>query len=263
MNREETQKSEENEEIEEFYEDCDCKNFGNMDYKHMFDRTMCFPNRCVECDCYNECFNLTYGESEESKASLKREDDMLQVQTFLNNLPVKRLNVDFTFSKARKLVKTGQLSCGITIPKILNQIYPRSSEVLTFWSGEGKTLLFFGSGSFVSEQNRELLKNLFVRGCATFRNVAFTKLNILLIPTQFLQYFNVDRKVIPQFDSSTNVVFFESNLSDIELENLEREKQEKGYLVHSTVSKTDSKRLGYEDSREFKQRQKFIEGGLS
>ena len=256
--------SEESEDLEETeqesYEDCDCKNFGNMDILRVTRRTLGLPNLCVECDCYNECFNLTYGESEESKASLKREDEEIHIQKFLNNLPAKKLSVDFTFSKARKLVKTGQLSCGITIPKILNQVYPRSSEVLTFWSGERKTLFFFGIGSFVSEQNRELLKNLFVRGCATFRNVAFTKLNILLIPVQFLGYFNVDLKVIPRFDSSTNVVFFESNLSDIELENLEREKQEKGYLVHSTVSKTDSKRLGYEDSREFKERQKFIEG---
>lgn len=270
MNREETEESEEYEEFEDEEteesedlgetEDCDCKNFGNMDYMRMFIKSLDLSDRCDDCDCYEECFELTYRETEESKASLKREDEELHIQTFLNNLPDKKLNVDFTFSKTRKLVKTGQLSYGITIPKILNQIFPKRSEVLTFYSVEGKTLLFFGVDSFVSQQNKERLKNLFLKGYATFRNVAFTKLNILLIPTQFLQYFNVNTKVIPQFDSSANVLFLRSNLTDIELEKLERIKQEKGYMVHSSVVKTDSKHLSYKDSREYKQMEKMKKG---
>jgi len=253
---------EELEEIEsETLEDCGCKNFGNMDFMRMFDKSMGFLSRCDDCECYDRCFEETYGESEETHASIKRDEDLEHVENFLNGLPKERLSIDFCFSKPRKIVKVGQLSHGITIPRILNQVYQRGSEVLTFWSGESKTLLFFGVGSFVSEGNREILKNLFLNGQATFRNVVFMgKLNVLIIPRQFMQYFNASLKVNPQFDSSANVLFFRSNLTDLEYAEVDREKQAKSYLVHSSVAKTDSKRLGFKDSREYRETEKFKRG---
>lgn len=247
----------------EIHEDNKCESFGSMDKMRLLDKSMGF-NHCENCSCYNECFNATYGDSEVTKVSLKKEDDKQHILRFLNKLPKEKVLVDFAFSKSRKIVKVGQLTHGVTIPKILNQIYPRGSEVLIFWNSESKALFFFGERGFVSEQNRELLVNLYVKGFSTFRNMVFVgKLNVVVIPRQFMQYFNADRKVNPQFDSSANMLFFHSNLSDIELDKIEREKQAKSYITHVVISKTDSKRLGYQDSSEYKQRQKFRTEGLS
>lgn len=256
---EESYEKEFNEESEnEEIDNCECNSFGSMDIRRAFNRFMGFSNRCVDCECYNECHEATYGKSEETKTSLKAEDDEQHIQKFFSNLPKQKLSVDFSFSKPRKIVKVGQLSHGVTIPKILNQIYSRGSEVLTYWSSESKVLLFFGEGSFISEGNREILVNLYLKGYTTFRNVVFVgKLNVVVIPRQFMQYFNADRKVNPQFDSSANVLFFRSNLSDLELDELRRQKQAKSYITHTAISKTDSKILGYKDSEEYKQREKM------
>lgn len=264
---EEFEDTEETEELEETaqeeIEDCGCRNFGNMGAMKAINRMMNFTNECDSCECYDSCFEETYGETEETQASIKRNEDLLHIETFLNGLPKERFNVDFAFSKMRKIIKIGELSHGVTIPKILNQVYPRGSEVLTFWSGESKTLLFFGI-SFIAEQNRETLKTLFLNGFATFRNVVFVgKLNVVVIPRQFMQYFNAEGKVNPQFDSSANVLFFKTNLSEQELFEVDREKQARSYLTHSSISKANSKRLGYEDSEEFLMKEKFRTEGLS
>lgn len=56
-----------------------------------------------------------------------------------------------------------------------------------------------------------------------------------------MRFFNVEKKVQPQFSKSSNVLFFKSNLKDSELhavfqKQLERE-QEKTLRVHSVIEK--------------------------
>ena len=256
---EETEETEELEETEKDDKPCWC--FGDMDLASDKD----YEEYCKNCDLFNECFFETYGETyTHYKVSEKREESKEHIETFLEGLSKNKLHVTFDFSKSRKLIKIGQLSFGITIPKILNEVYPRGSEILVYYCVDSKVLLFFGEGSFVSEGNREILVNLYLKGYATFRSVVFSgNLNVLIIPRQWTQYFNTNIKVNPQFDSSCCTLFLKSNLTDIELEKLEREKQAKSYLTHSSVAKTDSKILGYKDSREFKEMQKWRREGFS
>lgn len=247
--------NEEFEETEESYEDCGCDNFANMDILKSMRRNLHLPSLCEDCKCYQECFELTYAESGETKASLKRENDNLEIQKFLSNLPSENHDVDFTFSKPRKLVKVGKLSYGFTIPRILSLIYPKGSKVLSFWSGKSKTLYFYGVGSFVPEGNRDLLAKQFLEGSATFRNVvAFGKISAVILPTQFLENFNADLKLNPQFDNSTCTLFLKSNLTDFQLQTLERKKEEKSHKVFKDLKRTDPKVLTHKDSSEYKQK---------
>lgn len=266
--QEETEEYEEIEEIEEgegleddedYNKSCWC--FGDMDSAGDED----FEEYCENCGLFDECFFKTYGMlySEWLRTEKKAEEKALKeekIEGFLEGLCEVKPHVPFNFSKPRKIVKIGKLSFGVTIPKILNEVYPRGSEVLVFWSEDSKLLLFFGENSFVAEDNKERLKILFNKGYATFRNVGFIgKLNVLVIPRQWTQYFNTNLKVNPRFDSSCCTLFLKSNLTNIELEKLEKEKQAKSYVIYSTVSKVSGNQ-SYRDSSEYKQNERFKRG---
>lgn len=247
----------EHEESEETLEDFWC--MGKIDSSTDEE----YKEYCSECERFHECFQISYGESYTSHINTeKKEESREYIEAFVEGLS-ERLNVDFQFSKPRKIVRIGKLSFGMTIPQILGQIYKRSSKVLTYWNNESKMLLFFGENSFTSESNRETLKTLFLKGYAIFRSVVFVgKLNVIIIPQQFKQYFSVDRVVNPEFDCDSNVVFINSNLTESESLKVETEKQQKSYFIHSSISKKDSKRSSFEGSEEYKQ-QREHERGLS
>ncbi|MBZ9572381.1 hypothetical protein KJA15_03560 [Patescibacteria group bacterium] len=203
---------------------------------------------CEKCDLYYQCFSKTYGEEvwEWKKAENIElsEEDILEI--FLSDLlenPSSLLeNVNVQLEKPRKIIKKGD-SYGVTIPAILNQIYPKNSPCLTLWSKTQHLLFFFGKGSFIPENTQETLRAYYKNKTATFRTVNYVKLNVLIIPRQFMQFFNATRKIRLEFSKSSNVVYVKSNLNDLEVNALfqkQREKeQHKTHTVYSHIKPQD------------------------
>jgi len=204
-----------------------------------------YDEYCSSCDLFLDCFKETYDMSySEWKAFEKKEELDERLESFVEGLCGNSSCVlsgqDFDL-KPRNLRKIGELSIGVGIPRMLNQVYPRGSEVLVLWVHSERLLMFFGEESFVTDDNGEILKTHFLNGLAVFRNVVFAgNYNVLIIPRQFTQYFRTTSKVQPEFDSSSCTLFFKSNSTESELAELERKKQAKAYLTHSSVKKTVS-----------------------
>jgi len=210
-----------------------------------------FTESCVPCDLYHKCFLKTYGETvAEWKRSEEYEEEIVvneKLESFLkqlaNNKPslLRETNLDL---KERKLVKIGELSVGVTIPAILNTVYPLGSLVYVVWSKQAFSLLFFGEKSFADKHFIEKLRQL--GNNATFRKVnCCGKLNVLIIPRQFMQFFNSKRKVIPKFSNDYSVLFFKSNLTEHELSLIEEKEHSESFNVRSSVEKAVSKKLDW------------------
>ena len=139
----------------------------------------------------------------------------------------------------RKISDSGD-SKVVTIPKILNGPFPRGYGVLVLCLGSGRMLLFYPSGSFMAKEHRENIKG-FDRKLVTLRSVLGSgKLNCVPIPTQFLKYFDLNKKVTVFFESSDGFLGIESNLSDNELEVLNK-KESKVFVADKGIKEMSVK----------------------
>lgn len=227
-------------------EETDVWCFGKMDQGSDDE----FKEFCVECDLYYKCFKKTYGETvaewKRSKGDEEENDEETvvnsQVENFLeclaDNTPSILGETEVLLGE-RKLIKVGKFSVGLTIPSVLNVIYPLGSEVYVVWCKNDFTLLFFGEKSSADESFIEKLRILGSDvHVATFRNVnQCGSLNVLIIPRQFTRFFNTERKISPKFADSCSVLFVKSNLNDDELAVLEQETVLKRFTVRSSVEK--------------------------
>lgn len=226
--------------------------FGDMDSGSEEE----FTEYCVECDLYFKCFKKTYGETvaewkrserdeEENGEDLQSRRETVvnpQLENFLERLGDNTpsfLGESEVVLGERKLIKVGKFSVGLTIPSVLNVIYPLNSEVYVVWCKNDFTLLFFGEKSFVDTSFMESLRMLGSDvHVSTFRKVnQCGSLNVLIIPRQFTRFFNTERKVVPKFADSCCVLFVKSNLNEVELAVLEEEAVLKGFTVRSSVEK--------------------------
>lgn len=207
-----------------------------------------FRESCVLCDLYSQCFKETYGMTfKEWRGSEEYEEEIIvdeKLESFLKRLAgnksnlLAESNIDL---RKRKLIKVGKLSVGVTIPSVLNRVYPLGSEVYVVWAEKDVTILFFGEKSFADQRFIQFLKQL--ESNATFRTVNLCgKMNVLIIPRQFLKWFNSERKVFPKFSKDYSVLFFKSNLTDNELSLIEEKKRSESFRVRSNVEKAVSKK---------------------
>ena len=174
---------------------------------------------CLPCTYYYQCYEKSYGISVfEYKQKEGLEYSMKdKLEKFLNEHKNKpSLLVDSNIKLgSRKIVKIGD-SHGITIPKSLDQIYPKGSSFLVLWHKTDSSLYFYGQGSFIDNEAKEVLRTAFEKNNAALRSVVYVALNLLVIPRQFVHFFNLERKVQPQFSKGSNVLFCKSNLSSNE-----------------------------------------------
>lgn len=136
--------------------------------------------------------------------------------------------------KPRKLHVCGN-SIVVAIPRELNVIYPRGSNVLIVWNKDKKSLLFFGVGSVMSDDNILKVVNEWCSDWVCFRSVLKSGVfSALVIPRQFLRYFKKDKANL-FWNSGDNVVRVESNLSFQEWLELEEKKAKEKVIAELSV----------------------------
>lgn len=236
---------EETEEFEDSGEEKPVWCYGEMDEAEDEE----FMKYCVSCDLYYGCFKKTYDETVftwKTRENIEfSERDILEIflKKLSENKPsfLKKSNI---MLKPHKLIKIGKLSVGVSIPASLNMIFPLGSDVLTVWIKKAYSILFFGVKSYCDREFIEKLRILGKSESTTFRRVnQCGKLNVLLIPRQYMCWFNTTRKVVPKFSNDYSVLFFRSNLTDNELNLLEEKMRSESFHVRHNVVKAVSPRL--------------------
>lgn len=201
-----------------------------------------FEEDCVDgkCQFYNECFEKTYDLTVEEYEREERMKEDPKLETFIERLESNKshfLENEVAVLKDRKLIKLGTSSIGLTIPSVLNILYPLGSDVFSVWSNENQILLFFSQNSNADPDCAEILRELGKeKDKATFRSVCQSgKHHVLLLPQQFYKWFSTEKKVTPLYDEASSVLFIKSNLSAKELGDLKREKVLKSFEVRDSV----------------------------
>lgn len=142
--------------------------------------------------------------------------------------------------KIRKLQVSGD-STVITIPKELNVVYPRGSNVLTIWNKDKKSLFFFGVGSFMSNNNIVKVLGNWRSDWICFRSVLSSgPLSALVVPKQFLGYFKKGKANL-FWNIEDSVLRVKSNLSFQEWFELEQRKAKERITTELSVGERPSR----------------------
>lgn len=212
--------TESQEEFDTLYNEMLNKGFSVEELNNVID--CCIGELPYECMLPDELEEKTEKQEMEATEVVKSESDKKLIrflQRLRNNVSLK-LNVVL---KPRKLQVSGD-STVVTIPKELDVVYPRGSDVLTVWNKDEKCLFFFGVGSVMSEDNIVKVLDEWRSDWVCFRSVLSSgSLSALVIPKQFLEYFKRGKANL-FWNSDDNVLRVESNLSFQEWFELEQSK---------------------------------------